>query len=109
MLVYNFVYQVVPPAEWKPRRGGYDDIGSMEISTPISQFVSGQQGVYQLYNIQKKPISVTEFIEMANSDRLVCPYGKCFHTKCRTYSFCNLLLGLLITCIKGSVYSNSMW
>lgn len=70
-----FVYQVVPPAEWKPRRGGYDDIGSMEISTPISQFVNGQQGVYQLYNIQKKPISVTEYIEMANSDKLVCLCG----------------------------------
>ncbi len=65
------VYQVVPPAEWKPRCGGYDDIGSMEISTPISQFVNGQQGVYQLYNIQKKPITVTEYIEMANSDRLI--------------------------------------
>ena len=65
----DIVRQVVPPAEWKPRRGGYDDIGSMEISTPISQFVSGQQGVYQLYNIQKKPLTVTEFTEMANNDR----------------------------------------
>lgn len=71
MDVHVVAYQVVPPAEWKPRCGGYDDIGSMEISTPISQFVNGQQGVYQLYNIQKKPITVTEYIEMANSDRLV--------------------------------------
>ena len=77
MDVHVFVYQVVPPAEWKPRLGGYDDIGSMEISTPISQFVSGQQGVYQLYNIQKKSITVSEYIEMANSERLVlvCQYG----------------------------------
>ena len=60
---------MIPPAEWKPRLGGYDDIGSMVISTPISQFVNGQQGVYQLYNIQKKSISVAEFIEMAKSDR----------------------------------------
>ena len=41
----------------------------MVISTPISQFVSGQQGVYQLYNIQKKSLTVSEFTEMANSDR----------------------------------------
>ena len=41
----------------------------MEITTPISQFVSGQQGVYQLYNIQKKALTFSEFTEMANSDR----------------------------------------
>ena len=41
----------------------------MVISTPISQFVSGQQGVYQLYNIQKKSLTFSEFTEMANSDR----------------------------------------
>lgn len=39
------------------------------ISTPISQFVSGQQGVYQLYNIQKKALTYRDFAAMANNDQ----------------------------------------
>lgn len=59
---------MIPPKEWRPRKS-YDDIGSMPIETPISQFVTGQQGVYQLYNIQKKSLTFDEFAAMANSDR----------------------------------------
>jgi len=46
----------------------------MRISTPISQFVTGQQGMYQVYNIQKKAISFRDFAEMANSDRYIYMY-----------------------------------
>ena len=60
--------QVIPPKEWKPCKS-YDSIGDFRIETPISQFVTGQQGVYQLYNIQKKCLTFAEFSEMANSDR----------------------------------------
>lgn len=60
--------QVIPPKEWCPR-GNYDDIGPTVISTPISQFVSGQQGVYQLYNIQKKALTYHDFAAMANNDQ----------------------------------------
>jgi hypothetical protein len=39
------------------------------INTPVSQFVSGQQGIYQLYNIQKKALTYNEFAAKANSDQ----------------------------------------
>ena len=67
-LVVSMVPQVIPPAEWCPRRC-YNDIGPTVISTPVSQFVSGQQGVYQLYNIQKKAMSYSEFKAKATSDQ----------------------------------------
>ena len=60
--------QIIPPPEWCPR-STYDDIDDFLITTPISQLVTGQQGVYQLYNIQKKPLRFSEFSVMANSDR----------------------------------------
>ena len=60
--------QVIPPSEWCPRPT-YDDIGDFKITTPISQLVTGQQGVYQLYNIQKKPLTFAEFSAMAGSDK----------------------------------------
>lgn len=33
--------------------------------------VAGKQGLYQQINIQKKPLTVQQFNELANSDRLV--------------------------------------
>ena len=62
--------QVVPPKEWKPRDRKYDDVDLM-IPAPISQMVNGCQGVYQQYNIQKKPLHVTEFEKLANSEKWV--------------------------------------
>ena len=64
------VLQVIPPKEWIPRKS-YEDVGTLEIKAPISQLVMGQQGVYQVYNIQKKPLTVSQFMDMANSDRSV--------------------------------------
>ena len=60
--------QIIPPPEWCPRRS-YADIGSTVISTPVSQFVSGQQGIYQLYNIQKKALTYEEFAAKAVTDQ----------------------------------------
>uniref|UniRef100_A0A224YTV9 [histone H3]-trimethyl-L-lysine(9) demethylase n=1 Tax=Rhipicephalus zambeziensis TaxID=60191 RepID=A0A224YTV9_9ACAR len=64
--------KIIPPKEWIPRKGGYEDI-DMEIPSPISQMVSGGQGLYQQYNIQKKPMSVKEFRRVAQSDRFNTP------------------------------------
>ncbi|XP_049274936.1 lysine-specific demethylase 4B isoform X3 [Rhipicephalus sanguineus] len=64
--------KIIPPKEWIPRKGGYDDI-DMEIPSPISQVVSGGQGLYQQYNIQKKSMSVKEFRRVAQSDRFNTP------------------------------------
>lgn len=78
------VAKVIPPKEWKPCKS-YDSIGDFRIETPISQFVTGQQGVYQLYNIQKKCLTFAEFSEMANSDRYKPPKAKDFEELERKY------------------------
>ena len=60
--------QVIPPKEWVPRKAGYDDLDLM-IPSPIEQVVTGQQGLYTQINVQKKPMHVKEFKELANSPR----------------------------------------
>ncbi|XP_074643622.1 lysine-specific demethylase 4C-like isoform X2 [Tubulanus polymorphus] len=64
--------KVIPPKEWVPRRNGYDDLDLM-IPAPISQMVTGYQGLYQQYNIQKKELHVKEFEKLANSDKYRTP------------------------------------
>ncbi|XP_037571994.1 probable lysine-specific demethylase 4B [Dermacentor silvarum] len=59
--------KIIPPKEWIPRKGGYDDI-EMDIPLPISQVVSRGQGLYRQCNIQKKSITVKEFRRVAQSD-----------------------------------------
>lgn len=70
LLIVWFLFQagiakVVPPKEYVPRKGGYEDIDDLEIPAPISQVVTGKQGVYQQINIQKKAMTVREFREYA--------------------------------------------
>lgn len=57
-----------------PRKNGYnlDDI-NVSIKSPILQFVTGKQGFYQQFNVQKKPMSVKEFYRKASSDRYATP------------------------------------
>ena len=60
------IAKVVPPPEYVARRGGYNDIKDFIIPAPISQIVTGKQGVYQQINVQKKPITVGQFEVIAN-------------------------------------------
>jgi len=62
------VAQIIPPAEWVPRRNGYDELDVM-IPAPIVQEVYGSQGLYTQYNIQKKAIHVKDFEKLANGER----------------------------------------
>ncbi|XP_054162658.1 lysine-specific demethylase 4C-like [Oppia nitens] len=64
--------KIIPPAEWKPRKKGYENIDLM-IKAPIQQVVTGGQGLYQQYNIQKKAMSVKEFKKLANSSKYQTP------------------------------------
>lgn len=64
--------KIIPPKEWVPRKGGYEDI-TMTIPSPICQEVSGGQGLYEQYNIQRKPMTVKEFKRIATSDRYKTP------------------------------------
>ncbi|ELT97210.1 hypothetical protein CAPTEDRAFT_153956 [Capitella teleta] len=67
--------KIIPPKEWCPRRGGYDDLDLM-IPAPISQMVTGCQGLYQQYNITKKPLHVKEFEKLALSDKYKPPFHR---------------------------------
>jgi len=60
-------YQIIPPKEFVPRRHGYDDV-DLIIPAPVKQMLNGSKGVYQLFNIQQKPITVKEFQVIANED-----------------------------------------
>ncbi|KAF4802955.1 lysine-specific demethylase 4C-like protein [Turdus rufiventris] len=66
------VFQVIPPKEWKPRKH-YDDIDDLVIPAPIQQMVTGQSGLFIQYSIQKKPMTVKEFKQLANSDKYRTP------------------------------------
>ncbi|XP_064358993.1 lysine-specific demethylase 4C isoform X2 [Dromaius novaehollandiae] len=63
---------VIPPKEWKPRKH-YNDIEDLVIPAPIQQMVTGQSGLFTQYNIQKKPMTVKEFRQLANSDKYCTP------------------------------------
>lgn len=66
--------KVIPPPEWVPRKSGYniDDL-DVTIPAPICQVVTGKQGLYQQINIQKKPMTVQQYRELANSERYATP------------------------------------
>ncbi|TDG43300.1 hypothetical protein AWZ03_010272 [Drosophila navojoa] len=67
--------KVVPPAEWVPRRSGYADLDALNVTipAPICQVVTGKQGYYQQINIQKKPLTVKQFSELASTERYATP------------------------------------
>ncbi|XP_064411085.1 lysine-specific demethylase 4C isoform X2 [Latimeria chalumnae] len=64
--------KVIPPVGWKPRKH-YDDIDDLLIPAPIQQMVTGQSGLFTQYNIQKKPMTVGEFRQLANSYKYCTP------------------------------------
>ncbi|XP_030375716.1 probable lysine-specific demethylase 4B isoform X6 [Scaptodrosophila lebanonensis] len=67
--------KVVPPPEWVPRKSGYSDLDALNVTipAPICQVVTGKQGYYQQINIQKKPLTVKQFGELASTERYATP------------------------------------
>ncbi|KAK2162027.1 hypothetical protein LSH36_106g06036 [Paralvinella palmiformis] len=78
------VAKVIPPKEWVPRKNGYDDI-DVVIPAPITQVVTGCQGLYQQYNIQKKPIHCADYEKVATSDKFQPPNHHDFEELERKY------------------------
>ncbi|XP_014668968.1 PREDICTED: lysine-specific demethylase 4A-like isoform X2 [Priapulus caudatus] len=76
--------KVIPPREWKPRTTDYNNI-DMIIPAPISQVVTGSQGLYQQYNIQKKAMTVKEYSIQANNDKYKTPYYRDYDDMERKY------------------------
>jgi len=70
------IAKVIPPKEWyASKHYDMEKIGDMVIDSPIAQLVTGQQGVYQQFNVQQKPLTVRELKEMAESDKYRPPEG----------------------------------
>jgi jumonji domain-containing protein 2 len=65
--------KIIPPKEWCPSKSNYTNLDHIRVTTPIKQNVEGKEGVYFQYNIQQKTMSVSEFEELANSDRYKTP------------------------------------
>lgn len=58
--------KVIPPAEWKARKSGcYDEVDDMIIPLPIKQILQGTRGIYQQYNVEQKPVTVSDFRQKA--------------------------------------------
>ncbi|XP_076440211.1 lysine-specific demethylase 4A-like isoform X3 [Babylonia areolata] len=64
--------KIIPPAEWVPRKAGYDNI-DIQIPAPIEQVVQGCQGLYTQYNIQRKSMHVSDFKKLASSEKYQTP------------------------------------
>ncbi|XP_049541544.1 probable lysine-specific demethylase 4B [Anopheles darlingi] len=66
--------KIIPPPEWVPRKRGYDLDGlNLTIPAPICQVVAGKLGLYQQINIQKNPLTVKQFAELASTERYATP------------------------------------
>lgn len=64
--------KIIPPREWSPNKCNYSDL-DFSIPCPILQLISGSQGVYQMYNIQKKPTNFNAFRKLASSNEHKSP------------------------------------
>lgn len=65
---------MIPPKEWIPRKSGYDiNKIDLTIPAPITQIVSGKQGLYQQINVQRRAMTLAQFSELANSERYATP------------------------------------
>ncbi|ETE73267.1 Lysine-specific demethylase 4C, partial [Ophiophagus hannah] len=99
---------IIPPKEWKPRKS-YDDIDDLMIPAPIQQMVTGQSGLFTQYNIQKKPMTVKEFRQLANSDKYCTPRHLDFEDLERKYwknlTFVAPIYG---ADINGSIYNKDV-
>jgi len=63
------VCQIIPPKEWIPCKSGYENI-DLTIPAPIQQHcMHGSKGTFKVFNVAKKPMTVQEYREMANSDK----------------------------------------
>ncbi|CAF0775818.1 unnamed protein product, partial [Didymodactylos carnosus] len=65
--------KIIPPKEWIAREGGYNNIQSMDVKSPIKQEVHGKDGIYEIYNIQQKTLNLAEFEKLSNNDRFRAP------------------------------------
>lgn len=59
--------KVIPPAGWKPRSRGYEDVKERTIVSPTIQRVNGSKGCYTQYNLERKDMSVEQFEKVSKT------------------------------------------
>jgi hypothetical protein len=65
--------KVIPPREWSPRKGGYDDL-KLQIKSPIKQQIRGSNGVFQQFVTHyKKSMRIQDFQAESQSDHYRTP------------------------------------
>ncbi|XP_058518292.1 lysine-specific demethylase 4D-like [Ochotona princeps] len=64
--------KVIPPPQWSARQT-YHDIGDIVIPSPLQQVVSGKAGVFTQYHKKRKAMSLSDYRQLANSDKYRAP------------------------------------
>jgi len=103
------VAKIIPPKEWQAvRRYNMKKIGDIEIKTPILQTVSGQQGLFQLINIQKKTMLVKAYKELADSPNYRPPEGNIDELERKFWKNINFNPAMYGADVPGSIYDRDV-
>lgn len=55
------MFKVVPPKGWRPRKGPFPDLRTVNINVPIRQHAFGTKGAYRCVLVEQKAMTVAEF------------------------------------------------
>jgi len=65
------ICKIIPPKEWKEKIPfNLDKVDKLIIPSPITQYVTGNKGVYQLMLVENKEMSVKEYREKAEKEKI---------------------------------------
>ncbi|XP_055330868.1 probable lysine-specific demethylase 4A [Paramacrobiotus metropolitanus] len=72
------IAKIIPPKEWKPRKGGYGDLDSKLIYGPIRQCVkqTSTRGAYEVRNTERPSMTVGELRKHALEKNLVYAFAE---------------------------------
>mmetsp|Transcript_19607 Transcript_19607/g.54505 ORF Transcript_19607/g.54505 Transcript_19607/m.54505 type:complete len:625 (-) Transcript_19607:134-2008(-) len=64
------IFKVIPPKGWSPRMDSpsLEELGDIEIQTPIRQHAFGTRGTYRCLLVEQKPLKVSEFKAISDSE-----------------------------------------
>eukprot|EP00891_Asterochloris_glomerata_P004705 jgi/Astpho2/4705/e_gw1.00067.210.1_t len=69
------ICKIIPPAGWKARKGGYDDMDGTNIIIPkaIKQSASGRNGILRYTLLEQRPMSLSDFQKLAKAPHNQAP------------------------------------
>jgi jumonji domain-containing protein 2 len=80
--------KIIPPAEFVPRKGGYENdpyLDNLKIDQPICQTFQGSKGLYHWVNVIGKDVTVKEFRNLCESSKYRTPQHFDYEDLERTY------------------------